>query len=49
VLGDPAEQRARLETFATRGIELPVLLVVPVTEVDPDGYGSLVETLAPGG
>jgi probable F420-dependent oxidoreductase len=49
VLGDAATQRARLEAYAERGVTLPVLLVVPPGEVDADGYGSLVEALAPRG
>ena len=47
VLGDAAEQRARIEAFQDRGIDVPVLLVIPGGEVTPDGYGELVEALAP--
>ena len=47
VLGDAAEQRSRVEAFQDRGIDVPVLLVIPGGEVTPDGYGELVEALAP--
>ena len=53
VIGDPAEQRARVEAFQARGITVPVLMVVPAggsgAEVTPDTYGELVEALAPDG
>jgi probable F420-dependent oxidoreductase len=47
ILGDAAEQRRRVEAFQERGIDVPVLLVIPSGEVTPDGYGELVEALAP--
>jgi probable F420-dependent oxidoreductase len=52
VLGDPADQRARVEAFQERGITVPVLLLIPGAgpdaEATPDGYCELVEGLAPG-
>jgi probable F420-dependent oxidoreductase len=52
VLGDPAEQRARVEAFQERGITVPVLLVIPPGEagetgITPNGYAKLVEALGP--
>ena len=52
VLGDPAEQRARVEAFQECGITVPVLLVIPPGEtgetgITPDGYVELVEALGP--
>jgi probable F420-dependent oxidoreductase len=52
VLGEPDEQRARLEDFRRRGIDCPVLLIVPPggpgAEIDPDVYIGAVRALAPG-
>jgi probable F420-dependent oxidoreductase len=52
VLGEPDEQRARLEEFRRRGIDCPVLLIVPPggprAEIDPDVYIRAVQGLAPG-
>jgi probable F420-dependent oxidoreductase len=47
VLGEPDEQRARLEAFQDSGVTCPVLLVIPGGEVTPDDYVKLVEALAP--
>jgi alkanesulfonate monooxygenase SsuD/methylene tetrahydromethanopterin reductase-like flavin-dependent oxidoreductase (luciferase family) len=47
VLGDASRQRERIEAFQERGIDAPVLMIVPGGEVTPDGYGELVEALAP--
>ena len=49
VLGEPAEQRERLAAFVESGITLPVLMIVPGGATDADGYGELVEALAPPG
>jgi probable F420-dependent oxidoreductase len=52
VLGEPAEQRARLEDFKRRGIDCPMLLLVPPggprAEIDPAVYIEAVQELAPG-
>jgi alkanesulfonate monooxygenase SsuD/methylene tetrahydromethanopterin reductase-like flavin-dependent oxidoreductase (luciferase family) len=47
VLGEPDEQRARVEAFQERGVTCPVLLVIPGGEVTPDDYVKMVEDLAP--
>jgi probable F420-dependent oxidoreductase len=53
VLGEPAEQRARLEAYRDAGVNVPVLLLVPGggpgAEAGPDAYGELVASLAPNG
>jgi probable F420-dependent oxidoreductase len=50
VLGEPAEQRSRLEAYAERGITTPVLLIVPPGgAASVDEYGEAVQSLAPGG
>jgi probable F420-dependent oxidoreductase len=48
VLGEPAEQRERLEAYVEKGVNTPVLLIVPGAGVPAGGYGALVESLAPG-
>jgi probable F420-dependent oxidoreductase len=52
VLGDAAEQRARLEEFQRRGIDCPMLLIVPPggprAEIEPEVYVEAVQALAPG-
>ncbi len=48
VLGEPEEQRERLRAYVDRGVDVPVLLVIPTGPVDAGGYRSLVEALAPG-
>jgi probable F420-dependent oxidoreductase len=52
VLGDAAEQRARLEDFKRRGIDCPMLFIVPAggprAEIDTDVYIETVQALAPG-
>jgi alkanesulfonate monooxygenase SsuD/methylene tetrahydromethanopterin reductase-like flavin-dependent oxidoreductase (luciferase family) len=52
VLGEPDEQRARLEDFRRRGIDSPVLRIVPPggarAEIDPDVYVEAIQALAPG-
>ena len=48
VLGDPGEQRERLRAYVDRGVDVPVLLVIPADPTDVGGYRSLVEALAPG-
>ena len=48
VLGEPAEQRERLEAYVEKGVNTPVLLIVPGAGVPDGGYGDLVESLAPG-
>jgi probable F420-dependent oxidoreductase len=47
VLGDAAEQRARLEAYVDKGVNTPVLLIVPASGLPDGGYGELVESLAP--
>jgi probable F420-dependent oxidoreductase len=47
LLGEPAEQRERLEAYAEKGVNTPVLLIVPVSGTPDGGYSSLVESLAP--
>jgi probable F420-dependent oxidoreductase len=47
VLGDPDEQRARVESFQDAGVDCPVLLVIPTGDVTPDDYGTMVQALAP--
>jgi probable F420-dependent oxidoreductase len=49
VLGDAAEQRARLEAYVEKGVNTPVLLIVPASGMPGGGYGELVESLAPDG
>ena len=44
VLGDPATQRGRLEEYVAKGVDVPVLMIVPAAGGD---YGELVEALAP--
>jgi probable F420-dependent oxidoreductase len=48
VLGEPAEQRERLEAYVEKGVNTPVLLIVPGGGLPDGGYGALVEALAPG-
>jgi probable F420-dependent oxidoreductase len=48
VLGEPAEQRERLEAYVAKGVNTPVLLIVPGAGVPDGGYAALVESLAPG-
>src|SRR3954451_3086670 len=48
VLGDPDEQRERLEAYVEKGVNTPVLLIVPASGLPDGGYGGLVESLAPG-
>jgi probable F420-dependent oxidoreductase len=52
VLGDAAAQRERLQDFQRRGIDCPVLLIVPAggprAEIDPDVYTQAVRALARG-
>jgi alkanesulfonate monooxygenase SsuD/methylene tetrahydromethanopterin reductase-like flavin-dependent oxidoreductase (luciferase family) len=47
VLGEPAEQRERLEAYVEKGVNTPVLLIVPGSGLPEGGYGALVESLAP--
>ena len=48
VLGEPSEQRARLEAYRERGITTPVLLIIPPGgSASVDEYGAAVESLAP--
>jgi probable F420-dependent oxidoreductase len=47
VLGDPGEQRARIEAFQDAGVDCPVLLVVPSGETSPDDYVNILQALAP--
>jgi probable F420-dependent oxidoreductase len=51
ILGEAAEQRARLEAYRAGGITTPVVmpipLVAPGTPVEPETYVELVESLAP--
>jgi hypothetical protein len=47
VLGDAAAQRARLEAYVEKGVNTPVLLIVPASGTPAGGYGELVESLAP--
>jgi probable F420-dependent oxidoreductase len=49
VLGEPAEQRERLEGYVEKGVNTPVLLIVPGAGLPDAGYGALVESLAPDG
>jgi probable F420-dependent oxidoreductase len=49
VLGDAGEQRTRLEAFVEKGVNTPVLLIVPAAGVADGGYARLVESLAPDG
>lgn len=46
VLGEPADQRARLEQYVAKGVDVPVLFIVPQGP-GADAYGELVEALAP--
>ena len=48
ILGEPAEQRERLEAYVEKGVNTPVLLIVPGAGVPDGGYAGLVESLAPG-
>ena len=48
LLGEPAEQRERLEAYVEKGVNTPVLLIVPAAGTADGGYGGLVESLAPG-
>ena len=47
VLGEPAAQRARLEQYVAKGVDVPVLLIVPGASAGTEAYGELVEALAP--
>jgi probable F420-dependent oxidoreductase len=47
VLGDAGEQRKRLEAYVEKGVNTPVLLIVPASGTRDGGYGELVESLAP--
>jgi len=49
IFGTPAEQRERVRAFQSRGIDTPVLLIVPDRDLDVDGWCELVEQLAPPG
>jgi probable F420-dependent oxidoreductase len=53
VMGDARAQRARLAAYAERGIDVPVVMIIPAggpTErLDADASGRLVEALAPEG
>jgi hypothetical protein len=53
VMGDARAQRARLAAYAERGIDVPVVMIIPAggpTErLDADACGRLVEALAPEG
>jgi probable F420-dependent oxidoreductase len=47
LLGEPAEQRERLEAYVEKGVNTPVLLIVPASGTPDGGYSALVESLAP--
>jgi alkanesulfonate monooxygenase SsuD/methylene tetrahydromethanopterin reductase-like flavin-dependent oxidoreductase (luciferase family) len=47
VLGEPAEQRERIEAYVDSGVKTPVLLIVPASGTPDGGYSELVESLAP--
>ena len=49
VLGDAAAQRERLEAFAAAGVDVPMILGIPLAEPTSDAYVKLVESLAPSG
>jgi probable F420-dependent oxidoreductase len=52
VLGEPDEQRERLEAYVEKGVNCPVLLIIPAGgpagAASSGDYRSLVESLAPG-
>jgi len=47
LLGEPAEQRERLEAYVEKGVNTPVLLIVPASGMPDGGYSALVQSLAP--
>jgi probable F420-dependent oxidoreductase len=49
VLGDAAAQRERLEAFVAAGVDVPMILGVPLAEPSVDAHVALVESLAPSG
>ena len=53
VVGDPPAQRARLAAYGERGVDVPVVFIVPAggpaERMDADASGRLVEALAPEG
>ena len=48
ILGDADQQRARLQEYVERGIDVPMLLNVPLGEPSAERFVALVESLAPG-
>ena len=49
VLGDAAAQKERLEAFVAAGVDVPMILGVPLAEPTADAHVQLVESLAPTG
>jgi hypothetical protein len=49
ILGDAAAQKERLEAFVAAGVDVPMILGVPLAEPTPDAHVALVESLAPSG
>lgn len=47
LFGDADAQRARARAFQSRGIDTPVLLVIPQGQLTVEGWCRLVESLAP--
>jgi probable F420-dependent oxidoreductase len=47
LLGEPDEQRERLEAYVEKGVNTPVLLILPASGTPDGGYSALVESLAP--
>jgi probable F420-dependent oxidoreductase len=49
VLGDAAAQKERLQAYVERGVNVPVILGIPLAEPTADAHVALVESLAPSG
>ena len=49
VLGEPAEQRERLQAYVERGVNVPMILGIPLAEPTAGAHVALVESLAPSG
>jgi probable F420-dependent oxidoreductase len=49
VLGDADAQKERLEAYVQRGVDVPMILGIPLAEPTVDAHVALVESLAPSG